>query len=203
MKSYQNAVAKLKGAWRRLVLKDIRYSNDYEKLDTFYTVPDPWMMTSPSEQFRFRETNRLILEKFGHQTTILEIGCGEGHQSLYLQHVCDRLTGLDVSARAVKRARSRCPQGQFLVGDIFSQEVSALAPFDLAVACEVVYYMSDVSGALRHMRALGRKCLITYFEGEMETLDRQVFGAFPGALSEIMEFESSGWRALWWHSCQA
>jgi|SRR5437870_5280606 len=198
----QKTIAKLKQAWRRFTLRDIRYSNDYEKLDILYAVPDPWLMTSASEQFRFRETNRLILQKLGRQASILEIGCGEGHQSLYLQHVCNRLTGLDVSARAVKRARSRCPQGEFLVGDIFSQEVSALAPFDLVVACEVVYYMSDVPAALQQMRALGRGCLITYFEGEMETLDRQVLVSFPRALSEVLVFEKARWRAVWWHSCQ-
>ena len=203
LKPVQKAVAKLKRTWRRFALRDVRYSNDYKKLDTFYTVPDPWLMASPSEQFRFGETNRLIVEKFGRVASLLEIGCGEGHQSLYLQNVCDRLTGLDVSVRAVKRARGRCPQAEFVVGDIFSQEVSAFAPFDLVVACEVLYYMRDVPAAVRQMRSLGRNCLITYFSGEMETLDRQALVSLPGTLSEILAFEQSRWRALWWRSGQA
>ena len=201
-REYQKALAKLKMVWRRLVLKNIRYSSDYERLDAFYAVPDPWGMTSQSEQFRFRETNRLILEKIGQQGSILEVGCGEGHQSLHLEHVCERLTGLDVSARAVSRARNRCPKSQFFVGDIFSHEVTALVPFDLVVACEVVYYMSDVPAALEQMRALGRNCLITYFSGELENLDRQVLTSCPGTLSEMIEFENGKWRVMWWNSCQ-
>lgn len=201
MKPHQKAVAKLKKVWRRLTLKDIRYSDDYEKLDAVYAVPDPWIMTSQSEQFRFSETNRLILETFGQQGSILEIGCGEGHQSLYLQHVCKSLTGLDVSARAVKRARSRCPQGEFLVGDIFSQEVAARAPFDLVIASEVLYYMSDVHAVLGRMRALGRNNLVTYFVGEMANLDPQVL-SLPGAVSEMLEFENARWRVVWWRGDQ-
>jgi len=72
------------------------------------------------------------MEQFGRVSSLLEIGCGEGHQSAQLQLVCDRLTGLDVSGRAVKRARGRCPGGEFLVGDVFSQEVDARGHLTLA-----------------------------------------------------------------------
>lgn len=180
-------------------MRGVRYSNDYRKLDNAYRMADPWLMTSPAEQFRFTETNRLILERIGRVHSILEIGCGEGHQSLYLQQVCDRLTGLDVSARAVKRAGSRCPQANFFVGDIFSHEVSTLAPFDLVVACEVLYYISDLPATLQRMRTIGRSCLVTYFDGERETLDRYVSDCLPGIFSEIIEFEQSWWHLLWWH----
>jgi len=197
VKPLETAVAGLKKTWSRFALRNVRYSSNYKKLDAFYAVADPWRMTSAAEEFRFRQTNRLILEKFGRVATVLEVGCGEGHQSLYLQHVCDRLMGLDVSARAVKRARRRCPQGEFLVGDVFSSEVSVLAPFDLVVACEVLYYMIDVPAALRKIRTLGRNCLISYFGDEVGTLDRQVFDSFPEARSEILEFEQFRWRVLW------
>ena len=201
MKPYLKAVAQVKKAWRRLTLKNVRYSNDYEKLNAVYAIPDPWIMKSQSEQFRFSETNRLILERFGRQGSILEIGCGEGHQSLFLQQVCKRLTGLDVSARAVMRARSRCPQGEFLVGDIFLPEVAARAPFDLVIASEVLYYISDVHGVLGRMRELGRNNLVTYFVGEMANLDPQVL-SLPGAVSEMLEFENVRWRAVWWRGDQ-
>lgn len=120
MKLSQKVADKLKEIWMRFILRGVHYSNDCKKLDSFYLVNDPWRMTSPSEQYRFAETNRLILEKFGRVESILEIGCGEGHQSLHLQLVCDRLTGLDVSTRAVERGRRRCSGGEFLVGDVFS-----------------------------------------------------------------------------------
>lgn len=185
----------------RLVLRGVRYSNNYKKINAFYLVDDPWRMSSPSEGYRFAETNRLIMEKFGRVGSLLEIGCGEGHQSLHLRQVCDRMVGLDVSARAVERAQSRCPQDEFLVGDIFSEEVDALAPFDLVVANEVLYYMHDMPKVLRRMQAISRNNFVTYFAGEMANLDPQVL-SLPNVDSEIMEFKDARWRAAWWRSDQ-
>jgi SAM-dependent methyltransferase len=188
---------KLNEMWRRLVLRGVRYSDNYKKLDVSYLVMDPWGMASPREQYRFVETNRIILKKLGRVESLLEIGCGEGHQSVELRQVCDQLFGLDVSRRAVSRARRRCPQGEFLVGDVFSHEVAARGPFDLVVACEVLYYVADVAAVLRRMRTLGRKNLVTYFEGEMETLDPLVL-SFPGVVAESFEFKDARWRCAWW-----
>jgi hypothetical protein len=193
--------ARLKRIWMRFALRGVAYSNNYKKLNVIYMLHDPWRMDSPWEHYRFAETNRLILEKFGRLGSLLEIGCGEGHQSLQLKQVCDRLIGLDVSRRAVKRARRRCPQGEFFVGDVFSQEVKAQAPFDLVVACEVLYYMSDLPTSLRRMQALGRNLLVTYYGGQMGILDPQVL-SLPGAVSEILEFEHARWRVAWWHGDQ-
>ena len=201
METSLKVAAKLKKIWMRFALRGVSYSNNYKKLDRFYMVDDPWGMDSRWDQYRFAETNRLILEKFGRVGSLLEIGCGEGHQSLHLRQVCDRLTGLDVSTRAVKRARRRCSQDEFLVGDVFFQEIGAQAPFDLVCACEVLYYMSDVPAALRRMRALGRNNLLTYFAGQMATLDSQVL-SLPGVVSEVLEFEHARWRAAWWRGDQ-
>jgi SAM-dependent methyltransferase len=196
VKTSQEVANKLKKIWMRLALRGVHYSNDYGKLDAIYLVHDPWRMDSPSQRYRFAETNQLILKEFGVVESLLEIGCGEGHQSLHLERVCDHLTGLDVSVRAVKRARRRCPRSKFLVGDIFSQEVGALAPFDLVVACEVLYYMNDVPAALRRMRALGRNCLVSYFDREMGSLDQQVLDS-PGIVSGIMEYQNTRYRVAW------
>ena len=182
--------------WMRFALRGIRYSDNYSKMDTIYRIDDPWHMTSPSQQYRFRETNQVILEQFGRVGSILEIGCGEGHQSLFFQQICDHLVGLDVSARAIKRAGRKCPESKFLVGTIFSQEVEAYAPFDLVVACEVLYYMEDVSVALQRIRELGRNVLVTYFGGEMPTLDAHILH-LPGFSSQAFQFEGSRWRAAW------
>lgn len=189
----------LKNMWRQIVLRNVRYADNYAKLNTFYMLNDPWHMDTPIQKYRFIETNRLIARNFGRVGSILEIGCGEGHQSLYLREVCDRLIGLDVSDRAIKRVRRRCPGGEFLVGDIFSDEVLAHAPFDLVVACEVLYYMKDVNVAIERMRALGRHTFVTYYNGQIERLDPYVLSR-PEVASEILESEHGRWRVAWWHS---
>lgn len=201
MKLSQKVVAKLKKFWMRFILRGVRYNDDRRKFDSFYMVNDPWHMASPSEQYRFAETNRLILEKFGRVGSILEIGCGEGHHTFHLQQVCECLTGLDVSNKAVERARRRYSGSEFLVGDVFSQEIGARAPFDLVVACEVLYYMRDIPMALGRIRALGRNILVTYFTGEMETLDPHVL-SLAGAVSKIIELKQARWRAVWWRGDQ-
>jgi len=193
---------KLKRIWRRVILRDVRYRDSCKTLDKFYMVSDPWNMGSPSEQYRFAETNRVILEEIGRVGSLLEVGCGEGHQSLYLKLVCNRLTGLDVSARAVQRARKRCTSAEFLVGDIFCQEANARAPFDLVVACEVLYYMSDVRGALKRMQALGRNVFVSYFSRVTDTIDPEIL-CFTGAVLRNLEFEGSWWRVAWWRGDQA
>ena len=182
--------------WLRLVSSDARYSGDYAKFDRIYVVRNPWRMESSGEECRFRETNRVVLDRFGRVDTLLEIGCGEGHQSLYLRQTCNHLIGLDVSARAITRARRRCSNVDFLVGDLFNKEIAAEAPFGLVVACEVLYYMNDVAAALRQMYELGGGVIVTYFEGEMQNLDPVVLSMFDCG-SEILQCEGGRWRAAW------
>ena len=201
MKSVQKVSDKLKKIWISNTLRGARHINDYKNvcLNMLYMVNDPWRMESPQEQYRFTETNRIILKEFKQVGSLLEIGCGEGHQSIHLKQICGHLTGLDMSARAVKRAKRRCPDCEFLVGDIFSQELDVRVPFDLVVACEVIYYMSEVPAALRRIQALGRNCFVTYYAGVMENLDPQAL-SLSGAVSEILEFNQSRWRAVWWRN---
>lgn len=188
--------AKLGRIWRRYALRGVHYTSNYARLNTIYAFNDPWHMNSAAETYRFVETNRLIQENFGPLDSILEIGCGEGHQSIHLRSICKHLTGVDVSPRAVCRARARCPDADFLVADIFSKDIASRAPFDLIVACEVLYYMRDVAGAIKRVSELGKACLITYFE-KMNELDPLVF-SLPGIKSELLEFEHVRWRAAWW-----
>src|SRR5438128_5834682 len=124
-------------------------------------LKDPWGFTDPWEETRFTETNRILLREFGQVKTLLEIGCAEGHQTLHLMQTCRQLYGLDVSARAVRRAKRRCPGAILQVGDLTSVVRLAGAPkrFDIVVACEVLYYFRDVTLTLQQMRELGRACL--------------------------------------------
>ena len=196
----------LKKYWKRLALQRARVARDsrgynYKKLDTFYLMKDPWNMASTMEQYRFVETNRFILQKFGHVKSLLEIGCGEGHQTLYFHDVCEQLAGLDVSSRAVSRAQKRCPESKFIVGDIFSREVEELAPFDLVVACEVLYYISDIHAALNRMEQLSNNRLVTYYSRAMQKMDPKLIH-LSGAVTETFKFKGTEWRAVCWRQTE-
>lgn len=157
-------------------------------------------METEQQRFRFRETNRLIDANFGRVGRILEVGCGEGHQSEELLNVCDELVGIDVSARAVRRAQERCPAATFALGDVF--ECDALrggAHFDLVLGCEVLYYMKDVPWALERFSELGDVCLVTYYDHPAERLDRLVL-SMPEVQSTRIEYGASAWTAAWWRN---
>lgn len=154
----------IRGAWRKIALRNLTASDNHRQLDRLYALPDPWDMRSAREQHRCAMTNAIIESKLGRVETILELGCGEGHQSQHLMLLCDQLYGLDVSPRAVMRARQRVPEARIEIGTL---PVVPWTPpggrFDLVVACEVLYYMSDVPAAISRMSELGRACLVTFF----------------------------------------
>jgi cyclopropane fatty-acyl-phospholipid synthase-like methyltransferase len=182
--------------WLRVVASNIHYTSSYTKFDRMYLLRDPWHLGSSGEEHRYKETNRAIRQNLTAVNSILEIGCGEGHQSIYLKTVCGDLTGLDVSRRALWRAQRRCPEMRAILGDMYTDQLKENIPFDLVVACEVLYYMKDVPAALRRMRTLGRHVLVTYFEGEMERLDPIVLTAY-GCQSETIEWLNQRWRIAW------
>jgi len=177
----------------------VHFADKHDRLDALYRIHDPWGMESESQRFRFAQTNRLIIERFGHVETLLEIGCGEGHQSEALLDVCDELVGFDVSARAVARARARCPAGTFVAGDLFTSDLLKGRRFDLVVACEVLYYVRDPRAALERLCELGDACLVTYYRRPAEELDPLVL-AIPGVESTHIERESSRWTVAWWRN---
>jgi hypothetical protein len=190
----------LKRQWTRIPLRGVHFSDRYDRLELLYRVRDPWQMESEKQSFRFQETNRLIEQRFGRVATLLEVGAGEGHQSAHLLRVCDQLFGIDVSRRALARARRRCPGAVFAAADV--GDVAQVLPtlqFDLVVACEVLYYISDVAGTLKRLSELGRACLVSYYDEPADRLDPYVL-AVPGVESEVIRHGESAWRVAWWRN---
>jgi 2-polyprenyl-3-methyl-5-hydroxy-6-metoxy-1,4-benzoquinol methylase len=152
-------------AWRRYARRNLGANDNHAGLDRLYALPDPWGMTTERERSRFQQTNAVIESLLGRVDTLLEIGSGEGHQSEYLARLCTRLDGVDVSTRAVARARERVPQCRFGVGEVTALPWSLHdgARYDLVVACEVLYYLGDIPRAVERMSQLGRSCFVTFF----------------------------------------
>ncbi len=185
--------------WMKFALRGVRQNDAHDRLDRAYKVPDPWHMASEQEQARFVETCTIIRREIGGRfNTVLEIGCGEGHQTEHLAELAGRITGIDVSATAVERAAKRLPEAEFLAGDLFAQPwAKELGHFDLVTACEVLYYMSDMPGFLRAIDRLGRNCLVTYFAPAARKLEALVM-AMPGAEKTTFRYKDLEWVAVWW-----
>src|SRR4051812_23142965 len=96
-----SGMAHMKGIWTRALLKGIHYKDRHKRLDMLYRVQDPWGLDSDQERTRFRAVNEIILRELGELSNVLEVGCGEGHNSVYLEKICENLTGVDISPTAV------------------------------------------------------------------------------------------------------
>lgn len=185
--------------WMKYALRGVRQNDAHDRLDLAYSVSDPWHMDSDQERHRFAETNKVIRERIAPRVgSLLEIGCGEGHQSEALLQVCDALTGVDVSPKAIERAKRRLPTATFASGDLFAQPwASERGRFDLVTACEVIYYMSDRPAFLRAIDTLGKHCLVTYFAPAARKVEAEVM-AMPGAQKTSFRFGDTEWVAVWW-----
>lgn len=186
-------------AWMMVALRGTTYADNHDRIDLAYKVEDPWVMGSAKEQFRFERTNQLIAAQFGSLGSVLEIGCGEGHQTEHLSRICDQIYGLDVSPTAVSRARRRCPEAELAACDLFAQPFEPEGGrFDLVAACEVLYYMEDIPAALRAMESLGRQCLVTYYRGRSTDPVTEHLERIAGIEETSFSYENVTWRAVWW-----
>jgi SAM-dependent methyltransferase len=194
---------RLKSLWRSRVLRGAEFADQRKRLDALYRVKNPWDLTDPREKWRFQETNRILLREFGQIGTLLEVGCAEGHQTAYLMHVCRQLYGFDVSERAVRRAKRRCPGAILAPGDMASAACIAGGPkrFDVVVACEVLYYVKDVGANLRRLTQLGRGCLISYYYLDCfrERIDDEL-ACIDIAGHEIIHCQDRSWSVVWWRN---
>ena len=199
MVAREKAEQLVRRTWMKYALRGVRQNDAHGRLDLAYKVPDPWHMASEQEQARFLETNAIIRRELGARfNTVLEIGCGEGHQTEHLAELAGRITGIDVSPTAIERAARRLPEGEFLAGDLFAQPwARELGHFDLVTACEVIYYMSDMPGFLRAMDRLGQRCLVTYFAPAARKVEAHVM-AMPGVQKTTFRHQDVEWVAAWW-----
>jgi len=179
-------------------MKGVAGADAYDRLDRAYALEDPWNLGSELENARFAWTNRIIQGRFGALDSILEIGCGEGHQTLHLQRLCGKIHGIDVSARAIERARARLPGARFAVADIHGQPWGVdRGRYDLVTACEVLYYVSDIGGTLDRMSQLGKHCLVTVFAPAVP----RVWTVLRERIADRRDWFCHGhtvWAAGWW-----
>jgi 2-polyprenyl-3-methyl-5-hydroxy-6-metoxy-1,4-benzoquinol methylase len=191
---------RVKSLWIRWVFHGARYGVGRRAFEVLYAVSDPWRMTSAREKYRFEQTNRIIEEEIGRSRTLLEIGCGEGHQTAHLVKLADRVHAVDISKMAITRARAAVPRASFDVADLFTcPRLADGSKYDLAVACEILYYIEDVESALVKLNELGRHCLVTYFQRETAQLD-PLLARVPGMQSRMIEHDGLGWKVVWWSS---
>lgn len=190
----------IRRTWMKHAMRGVGGADNYERLDMAYKLGDPWNMESRMEQSRFAATNALLEKSFGRVGSLLEIGCGEGHQTQCFAKLADEVYGIDVSPTAVERARKRLPQAQFAAADIHGQPWGDQRHrFDLVVACEVLYYIKDIPATIERMRHLGKACLVTFFAPALVRVGPHLEG-IDGLHKDWMQYDGETWLVCWWHN---
>ena len=109
-----------------------------------------------AEPERFAERRAFLLEHVRAGDRVLDLGCGDGAFAAALVQAGAAVTGVDVAAEAVRRARERAPQAaieQVPEGDALPLDEDA---FDVVWAGEVLEHVADVVGLLADVRRVLR-----------------------------------------------
>ena len=141
--------------------------------DVFTGDDDPWSLaSSPYEAAKFDATIAEIDDR--RYSSALEIGCAHGVLTARLAPLCDTLTSIDISLRAVELARSRCAAlpNVTIARCAFPAETPNGA-FDLVMLSEVVYYWDSadivrLASYLRGAVASGGYVMLVHWIGETD-----------------------------------
>ncbi len=114
---------------------------------------------------------------------IVDLGCGNGYLSGTLSRLGYSVVGVESSRDGVEIARAAYPSIEFLHASVYDPLCDrAGAPFDAAVATEVIEHLFDpkafLENAFRHLRPGGCLVLSTPFHGYLKNLAIGVIGGW-------------------------
>ncbi len=183
----------MKTLFRRVFLRILHPLSPMERA---YFFENPWRLDSELEQYRYREQNKIITERFGKIDSTLEIGCGEGYQTQWLLKITS-VHGIDISKQAVKRARQRVPAATFEAGSL---PVLPDRRASLVTAFEMLYYLPDeqIVAAVEILNRAAPRRIVSYHRPlNGDRLDPIIL-AIPGVQREDIRYADHVWTVAWW-----
>lgn len=125
---------------------------------------------------------------------VLELGCGEGRDSVFFAGQGFAVTGVDISragiAKAERLAEARGVRARWLVGD--AARVVLRGPFDLVYSCGAIHYVarSERERLFRRLKALtppgGYHAHVVFTDREVYVEKGEVIDYFvPGELASL------------------
>ena len=128
----------------------------------------------------FQPRFQVISEIIAEDSTVLEIGCGDGLCMEFLERTRRvKGTGYDVSEVSIKLAKERGLNVE--IADVTSNGFRVESVYDYVLACEVLEHLSDPEALIAKVRGNYRRALIIsipnigYFSHRL----RLLFGRFP------------------------
>lgn len=119
---------------------------------------------NPIKQFlikRFLKTIALEIKKL-EVKSVIDLGCGEGFVEEYLlkEGLKIEIVGIDKNKKAIRQARGRNPNGEFIQGDIFSLNFKD-KQFDLVLMLEVLEHLREPQKALLKAKRLAKMAIFS------------------------------------------
>jgi predicted TPR repeat methyltransferase len=140
----------------------------------FASDDDPWgLASSDYEAAKFEATHDALADR--RYARALEIGCAHGVLTANLVGLCDTLLAVDISSKALAKARDRVGDraGVELAQMAFPKETPEGPPFDLVILSEVAYYWGvvDLDRASEWLRggvATDGRIILVHYIGETD-----------------------------------
>ncbi|WP_454886656.1 SAM-dependent methyltransferase [Sphingomonas oryzagri] len=142
--------------------------------EIFASDDDPWNLASSLyEAAKFKATHDALADR--RYARALEIGCAHGVLTETLVGLCDTLLAVDISTKALAKARERVGDrpGIELSQMAFPEDAPKGAAFDLVILSEVAYYWGVVdldraSAWLRQGVAQGGRIILVHYTGDTD-----------------------------------
>ena len=113
---------------------------------------------------------RLVLDRHGADQSFargLDMGCGTGLSGVAFKDCVERLTGIDLSAKMLARAREKDVYGTLDEIDIISFLQNTAETFDLFLAADVFIYLADLRPLFDLTRKRARRNAVFLFSTEI------------------------------------
>jgi len=136
------------------VIRDGRLVGEFEQM--YQDFADPWHATIAEEFASEKAVGINLLARLqarGRIRSVLELGCGLGHYSARIAALGLDVTGVDIAATAVEKARQRHPRVQFVTGGVADFELLRQRRPDVLVLAEITWYvLGQLRGLLDFLR---------------------------------------------------
>lgn len=151
---------------------------------------DPWFQSAESgamARYYDFSRKRLVEALRPHRTgSGLEIGCGHGHLTAYLQKsLCVQMTGIDIAQKAVEKAQELHRQ-RFLVSDIIGKDFEPPGSYAFVLWAQMLWYvLHEIDRALENsLRCVEPGGLLVISQAFLanQRYGREIADGFEGAV---------------------
>lgn len=128
----------------------------------------------------------------------LDLGCGTGLGGAAFADICERLTGVDISAEMIAKAREKGIYDRLVVDEIVRFLENTDRYYDLALLADVLIYLGDIEPVLAALSARTTENALLCFSTETTdaaNFQLQATGRFAHSFEYVTAIaEKTGWR---------